>query len=110
MKTSQTFFRFTPLLACGLAAVSLSFAGTSAFAASPTDATTYSVKVQYNPRDLTTEEGTQKIYGKIKRAARQVCSMTSVRGDLARARHYQQCYNAALSKGVDDVNSKNLTA
>jgi UrcA family protein len=109
MKTSQTPFRFTPLLICGLATVVLSLAGTNAFSASQTNGT-YSVKVRYNPLELTTEAGTQKIYGKIKAAARHVCSMASEPWDAARTRHYWECYTTALAKSVDDVNSKNLTA
>jgi UrcA family protein len=71
---------------------------------------TYSVKVQFNPLELTTEEGTKKIYAKIKSAARRVCYMASDQWDAARTLHYRQCYDAALAKGVDDVNSKNLSA
>jgi UrcA family protein len=109
MKLSQNRFRVTPLLLCGLATVVVSFAGGSALAASQKN-DTYSIKVQYNPLALTTHAGTQNLYGKIKIAARRVCSMTSEPWDLARTRHFWQCYNTALAKAVDDVNSKNLTA
>jgi UrcA family protein len=109
MKNSQAPIRFTPLLVRGLATVVLSLAGGSAFAA-PQTYETYSVKVQYNTRDLTTQAGTLKVYSKIKNAARRACRMASAEWDPVRMRHYWQCYNTALAKGVDDVNSKNLTA
>jgi UrcA family protein len=109
MKIAQHRFRVTPLLLCGLATVAVSFAGGTAFAASQKN-DTYSIKVQYNPLELSTQAGAESIYGKIKIAARRVCSMTSEPWDLARTRHFWQCYNTALAKAVDDVNSKNLTA
>ncbi len=108
MKNSQTLFRFTPLIG-GLAAVALSLAGSIAHAASQENET-YSVKVQYNPVELSTQAGTQKIYGRIKSAARRVCSSVNEPRYPARMRQYRQCYETALSNGVDDVNSKNLTA
>jgi UrcA family protein len=109
MKISQNQFRFTPLLACGFATAFLSLAGGHASAASQTTET-YSVTVQYDALELATQAGTMNIYNKIKGAARRVCRTTSESWDMARVRHYWQCYNAALAKGVDDVNSKNLTA
>jgi UrcA family protein len=108
MTISQTPFRFTPLIG-GLAAVALSLAGGNAHAASQEN-DAYSVKVQYNPAELSTQAGTQKIYGKIKSAARRVCSTVNEPRYPARMRQYRQCYETALSNGVDDVNSKNLTA
>jgi UrcA family protein len=109
MKISQTRFRFTPLLVCGLATAFLSLTGVNVVAASQTDET-YSVKVQYSPLELDTDAGALNIYSRIKGAARRVCRMTSESWDMARVRHFRQCYDVALAKGVDDVNSKNLTA
>jgi UrcA family protein len=110
MTASLTQFRFTPLVACGLAAIVLSLAGTNAFAAAKVENGAYSIKVQYNPRDLTNPEGTEKVYGKIKNAARRVCHLSIEPWDPQRTRHYWECYASALGKAVDDVNSKNLTA
>jgi UrcA family protein len=107
---TQVRARSRPLWALGLAALFVSLAGTDAFSAAPTDSTTHSVKVQYNPRDLATEEGTQKVYRKIKNAARRVCNASTEVWDARRTRNYWRCYETALAKAVDDVNSKNLTA
>jgi UrcA family protein len=109
MRASELQFRYSPLWACGLAALFLSVAGTEALAKPPTG-TSYSSRVQYNPRDLATEEGTEKIYNKIKGAARRVCFHASEPWDVRRTRHYWECYAAALEKAVDDVNSQPLTA
>jgi UrcA family protein len=109
MKTSELQFRYSPLWACGLAALFLSVAGTHAIAKPPTDGS-YSVKVQYDPRDLATEAGTEKIYRRIKGAARRACFNTMESYDARRTRHYWACYAKALEKAVDDVNSQPLTA
>jgi UrcA family protein len=109
MTASLTQFRFTPLVACGLAALFVSLAGTNAFAAAKNDGSV-SIKVQYSPRDLNTSEGSAKVYGKIKAAARRVCHQTMESWDPARTRHYWECYALAVGKAVDDINSKNLTA
>lgn len=109
MNTSHARYRFNPLWVCGLAALFVSLAGTQAFGG-PLPEKPYSVKVTYDVRDLATDRGTEAIYKKLKKAARRVCFATSEPWDGARTRHYWQCYEAALARAVNDVDSKTLTA
>ncbi len=107
----QVRARSRPPWAPALGALFLSLAiGTDAFGAAAIETGAYSVTVQYNVRDLATEEGTQKVYRKIKNAARRVCFASTEVWDARRTRNYWRCYDAALAKAVDDINSKNLTA
>lgn len=109
MKMFRARNRFNTLCACSLVTMCVVFAGTNAFAG-PLPETPYSVKVQYDLRDLTTDQGTAKVYRKIKNAARRVCFATSEPWDGARTRHYWECYETALAKAVSDINSTHLTA
>ena len=109
MSTSKVQIRTSPLWAWGLAALFVSLVGTHASAATGMEPLP-SVKVTYDTRDLATPEGSAKVYRKIKGAARRVCFEASEVWDGARRAHYYRCYEAALAKAVDDVNSKNLTA
>jgi UrcA family protein len=108
MKTAQLQLRYGPLLACGLAALFVSLAGNNAFASPPTN--TQSVKIVYNSLDLTTQKGTQRLYRRIKNAARNVCTDLGEPWDVARSQHYWECYDTAVAKAVADVHSSNLTA
>ena len=102
------------VLACGLAAVFISAASARA-SAEPrmivgANGMTYSVKVPYNLADLATESGLDKIYQRIKGAARRVCSEASDPSDPKKTRHYWECYDQAVANAVRDVNSQGLTA
>ena len=107
--TTSAHLSFNPVWICGLAALFVSLAGTEAFAG-PLPVEPYSVNVAYYMQDLATEQGAEKVYRKLKKAARKVCFATSEPWDGARTRHYWECYETALAKAVSDVNSRNLTA
>lgn len=109
MRTSALQFRYKPIVACGLAALFVSFASPNTFA-KPDSPGSFGVKVQYNIHDLSTPEGAEKIYRRIKVAARRVCFNTMESWDAARTKHYWQCYAESLNRAVDSINSKNLTA
>ena len=115
MKTNaQMKRRLSPLLACGLATVFIGAAATRASAETPPklgpDGMTYSVKVPYSTTELGTESGLDKIYQRIKGAARRVCNAASEPSDPKKVRHYWECVDAAVAKAVNDVNSQSLTA
>jgi UrcA family protein len=109
MKMFRAQNRFNALWVSGLAAMFVSLAGTHAFAG-PLPENPYSVNVQYDVRDLATDQGTAKVYRKIKNAARRVCFATSEPWDGARTRHFWECYETALANAVSDIHSTNLTA
>lgn len=74
------------------------------------DGQTYSVKVNYNRADLATESGLDKIYTRLKGAARRVCDAASEPSDPRKIRHYWECYDQALATAVNEVNNQRLTA
>jgi UrcA family protein len=77
--------------------------------ASAASLTLKSVNVSYVAADLTRPESAQKLYVRIQRAARLVCSEPDVR-DLPVRPAYQQCYNHAVDNAVATVNASALTA
>jgi UrcA family protein len=105
--TSQMF-------ACGLAAVFIAAASPHALAEPRmiigANGTTYSLQVSYNLAELATESGLDKIYQRIKGAARRVCNEASEPSDPKRTRHYWECVDRAVANAVTDVNSQSLTA
>ena len=62
--------------------------------------------------DLTLEEGKQVLVNRIKKAAKKVCGSTDVRtpGSLRNARHNKVCYDEAVVKALDSLESRYLTA
>jgi UrcA family protein len=77
--------------------------------ASAATMTVKSVEVSYVATDLTRPEDAQKLYARIQRAARVVCSGPDVR-DLPIRAAYQQCYKQAVDNAVAKVNASVLTA
>jgi len=115
MKTTTRVQRsVSPLLACGLAAVFIGATASRAAADTPSklsgDGMSYSVTVPYNRSDLATESGLDKIYQRIKGAARRVCNDASEPSDPRKGKHFWECVDGAVAKAVSDINSQNLTA
>lgn|SRR5690349_21594369 len=116
MKTTTQINRgLTPLWACGLAAVFIAAASPRASAAdaplkTSSDGKSYSVNVNYNLADLATESGLDKIYMRLKGAARRVCDAASEPSDPKKIRHYWECVDQALANAVSDINNQRLTA
>jgi UrcA family protein len=71
--------------------------------------TTESMNVRYVAADLNTPDGAEKLYQRIRRAARLVCHEPNVR-ELDEYRLYQQCFDRAVDDAVAKVNSRALTA
>jgi UrcA family protein len=112
--TTHVNRKLTPLLACGLAAVFIAAASPRASADTPVkasiDGRSYSVKVDYNLADLATESGLDKIYTRLKGAARRVCDAASEPSDPKKVRHYWECVDEAVANAVNDINNQRLTA
>jgi len=104
----------SPLWACGLAAVFIAAASPRASADVPakvsSDGNSYSVNVKYDLADLATESGLDKIYTRLKGAARRVCDAASEPSDPKKVRHYWECVDQALANAVSDINNQRLTA
>lgn len=68
----------------------------------------HSVTVSYRDLDLSTPEGAKALYGRIQRAAKQVCGYAGA--DMIEQSIWNSCYRNAISDAVGKVNSPLLTA
>jgi UrcA family protein len=68
-----------------------------------------SVTVNYADLNLSTDEGTNRLYSRIASAARAVCEREGSR-DLATFAASRACESAALARAVSDVHSPRLAA
>jgi UrcA family protein len=98
---------FGGTLAC-LVVFAASAVTTTSFAASPSDEAP-SVRVRYDDLNLSTAQGTNALYRRIVRAARDVCPDPYSR-DLDVRAASDRCQAAAIAKAVRDVNSPQLAA
>jgi UrcA family protein len=73
---------------------------------------TQSISIPYANGDLTTDKGRANLFGKIKRAAKEVCGPTGLReaGGLSMAAHNRKCYDAAMDAAVSQVETRQLAS
>ncbi len=69
-----------------------------------------SVVVSYADLDLSEQAGASTLYARLKRASAKACGHQPPPIELKASRAYQDCYNLALNKAVDRVNSQQLYA
>ncbi|HXY97673.1 MAG TPA: UrcA family protein [Steroidobacteraceae bacterium] len=67
------------------------------------------LKVRYSDLNLSTEQGSLVLYGRIVDAARQVCTVESIR-DLRAVAASKTCREQAIAQAVRDVNSPMLAS
>jgi UrcA family protein len=97
----RTAMAFTVLAACAaIGAVG------SAHAA---NADARALTVRYSDLNLSTEQGSLVLYGRIVDAARQVCELPNIR-DLQAVALSRACREQAIAKAVRDVNSPMLAS
>jgi UrcA family protein len=68
-----------------------------------------SVTVKYGDLNLSTDEGAQRLYGRITQAARSVCETQNGRDPKAVATS-RTCESAAIARAVSDVHSPGVAA
>jgi UrcA family protein len=68
-----------------------------------------SLKVRYSDLNLSTEQGSLVLYGRIVAAAHLVCAIDDIR-DLKAVRAAQACREQAIAQAVRDVNSPMLAS
>ena len=73
------------------------------------DQTARSVVVRYGDLDLSRDEGVAVLYGRLRSAARRVCSEANIR-DLKVLTEVRQCHDAALTKAVASAGNTRLAA
>lgn len=67
------------------------------------------VAVHYQDLDLSQSKDASVLYGRISKAARQVCQQPGLK-ETWRWSQYKQCYEMAVSNAVDQVDETTLTA
>jgi UrcA family protein len=77
--------------------------------ADPGRTETRSIKVRYDDLDLTKEAGIQRLYLRLKLAARQVCGSPDTR-QPADVRDRRRCVDQALGTAVTELGNARLTA
>jgi UrcA family protein len=106
------------ILTTALLATFAGSAATAAFATSvsqPQDARdmeTSSVIVRYGRDDLTSDDGTKRLYERLQRAAETVCGSDQAWDVLSvmQFRDVRMCEQDAMGRAVDEVDSPRLTA
>src|SRR5512145_862118 len=68
------------------------------------------VRVRYSDLDLTSPEGMQTLYGRLKGAARDACGGIIGVRDLRQILAYHECYDSALNEAVTEVGNPSLHA
>lgn len=93
-----------------LAAISCTLAAGTA-SAGGTSRDPPSVKVSYADLNLSTVEGASALYGRLKRAAREVCGVDYVQPEeRLHSSIWKTCYDSAIAAAVTKVNSPMLSA
>jgi UrcA family protein len=69
-----------------------------------------SVTVSYADLDLSKPVGVQILYGRIKAAARKVCSPLDETKQLQRMQQWRDCYETAVADAVTRIDRPTLTA
>jgi len=94
---------------CVLTAVALTgFLTAHAASAAPADGEPRTAIVNYQDLDLSQPKDVQRLYGRIKRAAREVCD-NDPGFDLQRLSIFKSCLRNAVSDAVSQVQSAQLT-
>jgi len=97
----RTAMAFTVLAAC--TAIGAVGSAHAANAESP------ALMVRYSDLNLSTEQGSLALYGRIVAAAHQVCTVEGIR-DLKAVAALKDCREQAIAQAVRDVNSPMLAA
>jgi UrcA family protein len=102
--------KFTGLVIFSMATFGLGVAHTVA-AASPSNVETVTVSVSYAGLNITTAQGAQILYDRMRTAAESACDVNSARkfGELRRVLESKRCYNELLNGLVIKADSYQLT-
>ena len=68
------------------------------------------ITISYSEAELSTPQGLETLYMRIKRAAKSVCGVDSSSLTTLRSRHTVTCYQSTLEHAVRQVNRPTLTA
>jgi UrcA family protein len=97
----SNFKSFVLLAAGAVASVGTVGAAVAADAQSP------KMSVHFNPQDLNSEEGIQRVYQKIRSAAENVCPAVET-GTYLASESTLKCRRAAIASAVDAIHNKRL--
>jgi UrcA family protein len=68
-----------------------------------------SVVIHYSNQTLATDQGVQRLYAQIVRAAKQVCPDATIRG-LAATASVQQCRQQAVARAIHQIDNPELAS
>ena len=98
-------------MAAGLALVALLAGPARSAQPAPSDATTASQKVYYSDLKLDSPADIERLYGRIKLAARNVCNLLVTDLEQSEQRMlWQACFKSSVAAAVAQVNAVRLTA
>ncbi len=84
--------------------------GIATVASADDDLTPHSIKVRYDDLNITNEAGAQKLYSRIRSAAKTVCGSRLVTRPVTANSAARKCEEEAIADAVSKVNSRVLTA
>lgn len=71
---------------------------------------TRSVTLKYDPRDLNTDKGADRLLSRISGAANKVCDEGGSMAQLIESSAYRDCRRSAIAHAVVDINRPTVTA
>jgi len=74
------------------------------------DTVTRSMTLRYDPRDLNTDKGADRLLSRISGAATKVCDEGGSMAQLIESSAYRDCRHGAIARAVADVNRPTVTA
>jgi UrcA family protein len=98
--------KFTAFAALGAATLALF----SANAAASTAASAPTYEVHFADLDLTSKQDTQRLYSRLRIAAREVCGDFAERKSPVMRDRYKGCMNQALTDAIETIGNPALTA
>ena len=99
----------------GLIATAVGLISTATLTGGParaaiSDTVTRSMSLRYDPRDLNTDKGADRLLSRISGAATKVCDEGGSMAQLIESSAYRDCRHAAIARAVADVNRPTVTS
>ena len=99
----------------GLIATAAGLVATATLATDPAraaiqDTVTRSMTLRYDPRDLNTDKGADRLLSRISGAATKVCDEGGSVAQLIESSAYRDCRRAAIARAVVDINRPTVTS
>jgi UrcA family protein len=97
-------------IAATVAFIASAVLATGPASASINDSKTNSITLRYNPLDLNTEKGAERLLSRVSGAATRVCDAGGSTAQFIESGSYRSCRRDAIAQAVEDVNRAAVTA